>query len=382
IEFSDVAESEREAAVREFASYEAAKPFDLGHGPLLRVKLVRLGPDEHMLLLTMHHIVSDGWSMPVLIREVSELYSAFASGREPQLEELPIQYADYASWQRDWLQGEVLDEQVQYWRKQLTGAPQVLELPTDKVRPAVQSHRGGHERFVLDAEVSDQLRELSRSEGVTMFMLLLAAFQVLLMRYSNSEDIVVGTDVAGRRHREVEGLIGFFVNQLVIRTDLSGNPTFKELLQRVREVCLGAYSHQDLPFEKLVEELQPERDLSHSPLFQTKFLLQNEGRDFIDLHGLDVVPVNVQRATARFDLTVVMIESQGRIVTVAEYNQDLYETRNITQLLSHFEALLRELARDAEQRIGRIELLGAPEQQQLLAEWNDTKRPYAQEATV
>jgi hypothetical protein len=226
-------ESEPEVAVREIAAREAAQAFDLSHGPLLRVKVLRLSEQEHVLLLTMHHIVSDGWSMSVLIREVSELYSAFVNEREPELAELAIQYADYASWQREWLQGEVLDEQVRYWRRQLADAQQVLELPADKVRPPVQSYRGGHEQFVLSEEVTVALRELSRREGVTMFMLLLAAFQLLLMRYCGSGDIVIGTDVAGRRHKEVEGLIGFFVNQLVLRTDLSGNPSFCELLQRV-----------------------------------------------------------------------------------------------------------------------------------------------------
>ncbi|HEU5131747.1 MAG TPA: condensation domain-containing protein, partial [Pyrinomonadaceae bacterium] len=215
-------ESEPEVTMREIAAREAAQPFDLSQSPLLRVKLVRLGPDDQVLLFTMHHIVSDGWSMGVLIREVSELYSAYATGREPELEELPIQYADYASWQREWLQGPVLDEQVQYWRNQLTGAPPVLELQTGKSRPAVQTYRGAHEQFAINTEVITALREVSRREGVTLFMLLLAAFQLLLMRYSGSQDIVVGTDVAGRRHKEVEGLIGFFINELVLRTDLSG----------------------------------------------------------------------------------------------------------------------------------------------------------------
>ena len=213
-----------------------------------------------------------------------------------------------------------------------------------------------------------------------MFMLLLAAFQLLLMRYSGQEDIVVGTDVAGRRHKELEGLIGFFVNQLVLRTDLSGNPSFRELLQRVREVCLSAYSHQDLPFEKLVESVQPDRDLTHSPLFQTKFLLQNEGRDHIDLRGLEVAPLDVEYVTVRFDLTVVMVETHEELVAVAQYNEDVYESHNIRQLLSHFEVLLRELARDAEQRIGGIDLLTAPERRQLLEEWNDTKQTFEAES--
>ena len=371
-------EPDREAAMQEIAAREAAQSFDLSRGPLLRVKLLRLSIDEHVLLLTTHHIVSDGWSMGVLIREVSELYSAYAGGREPQLAELPVQYADYASWQREWLQGEVLDEQVKYWREQLAGAPQVLELPADKVRPPTQSYRGGYEQFVLSEEIPAALKDLSRREGVTMFMLLLAAFQVLLMRYSGSEDVVVGTDVAGRRHKEVEGLIGFFINQLVLRTDLSGNPTFIDLLQRVREVCLGAYNHQDLPFEKLVDVVQPERDLSRSPLFQTKFLLQNEQREQMQLTGLQMSPISVAGATAKYSLTLQIKDDSSHFAGLIEYMTDLYDVSTIRRFVGHFKNVLAEIVANPEQRVGELSLLSDRERQQLVVDWNDTAVEYEQ----
>jgi non-ribosomal peptide synthetase component F len=316
----------------------------------------------------MHHIVSDGWSMGVLIWEMSELYSAFASGIEPELEELPIQYADYASWQREWLQGEVLEEQVQYWRTQLAGAPQMLELPTDRVRPAIQSYRGGYERFVLSEEVSAALKDLSRREGVTMFMLLLTAFQVLLMRYSGQEDIVVGTDVAGRRHREVEGLIGFFVNQLVLRSDLSGNPTFKELLQRVREVCLGAYSHQDLPFDKLVEELQPERSLSRNPLFQVMFILQNAPRAAATSQALPLTPLEVEAGTSVFDLSLTMIQMPDAIGGSLRFNNDLFDAATISRIIKHFRTLLADVVFQPDARIKDLEIFDELEKAELETE--------------
>src|SRR6267142_2519108 len=266
-------EEEREEAVRELAKREGERGFDLGRGPLLRTTLVKLGEKEHVLLVTLHHIVSDGWSLGILIREMTVLYGAMREGKGSPLKELPIQYGDFAVWQRGWLQGEVLEEQLGYWRKQLAEIP-VLELPTDKVRPGVASHRGGWVRFELSEELTGKLKELSRREGVTLFMMLLAAFQVLLSRWAGQDDVVVGTDVANRNRLETEGLIGFFVNQLVLRTDMGGNPSFREVLRRVREVTLGAYAHQDLPFEKLVEELAPVRDISRNPLFQVKLVFQ------------------------------------------------------------------------------------------------------------
>jgi amino acid adenylation domain-containing protein/non-ribosomal peptide synthase protein (TIGR01720 family) len=350
-----------EEAVQEFAAREAAQPFDLSHGPLLRVKVLRLSEQEHVLLLTMHHIVSDGWSMGVLIREVSELYTAYASGREPELAELPIQYADYASWQREWLQGDVLDEQLQYWREQLAGAPPSLELPTDNVRPAVQTFRGGHERFVLSEEVSAALKDLSRREGVTMFMLLLAAFQVLLMRYSASEDIVVGTALANRTRRELEGLIGFFINMLPIRTDLGGDPSFSELLKRVREVCLGAYTHQDMPFDKLVEELQPRRDERYSPFFQVAFGIQNAPKEVLDLPGLQLSTMIGEPENVRFDLTLWVLEKPNTLNFLWTYNAELFEATTIRRMAEQLGRLLGSIVANPAAPLSALEILSEAE---------------------
>ncbi|MGB7921863.1 MAG: condensation domain-containing protein, partial [Pyrinomonadaceae bacterium] len=266
VDLSSLPEAEREAEAQRRAVEDLHSPFDLAQGPLLRVALLRLGEEDHVVLFTMHHIISDGWSTSILAREVATLYQAFTSDQPSPLPELAIQYADYAVWQREWLQGDVLQQQLDYWRKQLEGAPSVIELPTDHPRPAVQTFRGARHRFLIDERVSTELRQLSQREGVTLFMTLLAAFQTLLARYSGQDDIVIGTPIAGRTRAEVEPLIGFFVNTLVLRSDLTGDPTFRDALRHVREVCLGAYAHQDLPFEKLVEELQPQRDLSRSPL--------------------------------------------------------------------------------------------------------------------
>ncbi|HYO98763.1 MAG TPA: amino acid adenylation domain-containing protein, partial [Pyrinomonadaceae bacterium] len=266
-------DSERRAEVRRLAVEEAERPFDLASAPLVRARLLQVADDEHVLLFTMHHIVSDGWSVGVLLGEVAALYEAYGRDARAPLAELPIQYADFAAWQRRWLDGEQLDAQLGYWREQLRDAPALLELPTDRPRPPVQTYRGATARFTLAKDLSSGLQRLSRREGTTLFMTLLAAFQSLLQRYSGAEDVLVGTPIAGRNRAEIEGLIGFFVNTLVLRTTFDGDPSFVELLARVREVCLGAYAHQDVPFEKLVEELQPERELSHSPLFQVMFSL-------------------------------------------------------------------------------------------------------------
>ncbi|RMF36691.1 MAG: non-ribosomal peptide synthetase, partial [Chloroflexi bacterium] len=274
VDLSGLPKAAREAEVQRLATEEAQRPFDLSRGPLLRVTLLRLGDEEHVALLTMHHIISDGWSMRVLVQELAALYDAFSHGRPSPLPDLPIQYADFALWQREWLQGEVLEEQLAYWKQQLSGSPPVLELPTDRPRPPVQSFRGAHRPFMLPRPLSQAIKALCRREGVTPFMLLLAAFQTLLHRYTGQDDISVGTPIANRNRAEIEGLIGYFANTLVLRTDLSGDPPFRELLKRVREVALGAYAHQDLPFEMLVDALQPERDLSHTPLFQVMFVLQ------------------------------------------------------------------------------------------------------------
>src|SRR6185369_5448939 len=329
-----------------------------------------------VLLVTMHHIVSDGWSMGVLVKEVAALYSAFSTGQPASLEELPIQYADYAVWQREWLRGEVLERQLEYWREQLAGVPTVLELPSDRPRPAVQSFRGSFEPVMVPAEVTTRLKELSRREGVTLFMLLLGAWQVLLSRYTGAEDIVVGTPIANRQRGEVEGLIGYFVNALALRTDLTGDPTFRELMKRVREVALGAYLHQDVPFEKLVEELQPERTLSHSPIFQVVFVLQNAPLGGLDLPGVSLETLPADNATAKFDLTLNLQEAEDFIGGSLGYSTDLFEAETIACMVAHFLTLLEAIAADVNTPVSLLSLIREEERRQIVFEWNTTEQEY------
>ena len=306
-------ETEVEVEAQRLATEEAERPFDLASGPLMRTALLRLNKDDHILLLTMHHIISDGWSIGILTKELTALYEAFTQGKPSPLPDLAIQYADYAVWQREWLQGEVLEKQLSYWRQQLAGAPAALELPTDKPRPAVQTFRGAYHRVTLPKELSEQLKALAQHEGVTLYMLLLAAFQVLLSRHSGQHDIVVGTDVANRTQTETENLIGFFVNLLPMRTNLADILTFQHLLKQVREMALGAYAHQDLPFEKLVEHLQPERDLSRNPLVQVLFVFQNTPHQTLVLKDLNVSSSRIGGETSRFDLVVFIRETEQGI---------------------------------------------------------------------
>ena len=377
-----VTEVYQEAWVRDLVTAESSEPFDLATGPMLRVKLLRLSAEDHVVLLTMHHIVSDGWSMGVLIKEVATLYATYSQGADSPLTELPIQYSDYAIWQRGWLQGEELERQLTYWREQLGGELPVLELPTDHARPAMPSYRGAHLGFRLSPELSEALKELSRREGATLFMTLLAAFQTLLHRYSGQDDIVVGSAVAGRNYAETEGLIGFFVNTLALRTDLSGEPTFVELLRRVKQVSLGAYAHQDVPFEKLVEELQPERDTSRTPLFQTMFALQNVPHEALHLPGLTLSWVGGESATAKFDLLMALQERGAALEGSLEYSTDLFDEARMAQMLRHFEVLLQGIAANPEQRLWELPLLGAEETRQALVEWNATQQEYPREQSV
>ncbi|MCP4661655.1 MAG: non-ribosomal peptide synthetase, partial [bacterium] len=306
--------AEREAEARRLAAAEARHLFDLTAAPLGRVTLLRLAAADHLLLVTMHHIVSDGWSMGVLQHELAALVEAFSQGKPSRLPELPIQYADFAHWQRHRLAGEVLEAELAYWRVKLGGAPQRLELPADHPRPAVQSFRGRSLPLVLPEPLSEALAALSRRQDATLFMTLLAAFQTLLSRYSGQQDIVVGSPIAGRTHREIEALIGFFVNTLVLRTDLSGNPSFEELLARVRHLALDAYAHQEVPFERLVEELEPDRDLGASPLFQVMFVLQNAPGTSLGRPGPDMAPLPVEGETTKFDLTLSLQEENPSFV--------------------------------------------------------------------
>src|SRR5215208_1276610 len=373
VNLEDHNEEDREAKSYSLIAELASQPFDLGHGPLMRVKLLRLSDEEHVLVLAMHHIISDGWSAGVFFKELSALYAAYAAGEESPLPELPVQYADYAVWQREYLSGEVLNAQVEYWRERLTGAAPVLELPADRVRPAVQSYRGAAARFEVSREVSEGLKELAHAEGVTLFMTLLAAFKVLLYRYTGQADIVVGSPIAGRTRAEVEHLIGFFVNTLVLRTDLSGAPGFRELLGRVRETALGAYAHQDVPFEKLVEELQPERDLSRSPLFQVMFALQNAPQESLRLEGLTLSYLKTESGVAKFDLSLFMADSSEGIKGALEYNTDLFERETVERLLGHFRILLEAIVREPQRAVTELPLLSEAERQQLLVEWNETE---------
>ncbi|MBV9927462.1 MAG: amino acid adenylation domain-containing protein [Acidobacteria bacterium] len=366
---------EREAEARRLATAEAQEPFDLAAGPLLRVGLLRLSEQEHVALITMHHIVSDGWSAGVLVKEVAALYDAYRQGRPSPLAELPIQYADYAAWQRDWLSGEVLEGQLDYWRRQLSGL-ETLELPTDRPRPPVQTYRGASQYFHLPAELSAGVNELSRREGVTPFILLLAAFNVLLHRYTGQEEVTVGTPVAGRNRAEVEGLIGFFVNTLVLRTDLSGAPTFRELLRRAREVSLGAYAHQDVPFEKLVEVLQPERELSRSPLFQVMFEMQNRQEESLSLSGLVLSTLDVDDGAAKFDLTLLVAETGAGLTARFEYNTDLFDAATVERMGGHFQQLLVSLLADPSRPVADVPMLTEAERQQILVRWNSTAVPY------
>jgi amino acid adenylation domain-containing protein len=377
----------QELEAQHVASFEAQLPFDLEQGPLIRVALIRLGELDQLLVLTMHHIICDGWSMGVVLRDLAALYASASTGRPSELPSLPIQYADFAVWQRGWLVGEVLDEQLGYWRTQLAGAPAVLELPTDRRRPVVQTYRGATCPVRLGAHVTRGLKQLAQAEGATLFMVLLAGFQAVLHRYTGQTDVVVGTPIANRTRSELEHLVGFFVNSLVLRTDLAGDPSFRQLVRRVREVMLGAYAHQDLPFEKLVEELQPERNLSHNPLFQVMFVLQNApattasaaARSQPDAGWLPILATD----TAKFDLTWSIAEGLDQsLVGALEYNADLFDHDTIARLSGHLTTLLTGVMADAEQAISRLPLLSATERRQLVVDWNATDAAYASEATL
>jgi amino acid adenylation domain-containing protein len=367
---------EMEEEVRRLATEEAQRPFDLANGPLMRGSLLRLGESEYVLLLTMHHIISDGWSMTLLIREVTLLYQAFKKGEPSPLADLPIQYVDFAHWQREWLQGAELEKQLAYWRGQLDGSPPLLELPTDRVRPSMQSYRGASHSFIMPAPLADALKALSQREGVTMFMTLLAAFNALLSRYTGQEDIVVGSPIANRRRAEIEELIGFFVNTLALRADLSGGPTFLQLLRRMREVTLGAYEHQDLPFEKLVEELQPERNLSYSPLFQVMFDVQSPSGIFLDLPGLKLIPLEIESRVAKFDLALSMMDLEDGLKGLWEYNTDLFDASTIERMTIHLQKLMQGIVQDPEQSLNNLPLLTDQERHQVLTEWNETSTFY------
>ncbi|HEU4323903.1 MAG TPA: condensation domain-containing protein, partial [Roseiflexaceae bacterium] len=380
VDLRELPEAERETRVQQLAYDEAETPFDLRTGPLLRVTLLRLTETENVVLFTTHHIISDGWSISVIVRELSLLYSAFVRGEEPSLPPLPIQYADFARWQRDWLDRpdetgtSPLQRQIGYWKGQLAGAPAAIELPTDRPRPPVQTFNANSQPVEIPAALTAALQKLSQGEGASLFMTLLAAFQLLLARWSGQDDIVVGTPIANRTRAEIEPLIGFFINTLVLRTTLAGNPSFRELLGQVRHTTLDAYDHQDLPFERLVEEIKPPRDLSRSPLFQVMMVLQNVPSSAIDLPGLTMRPQDVDRAAVKFELELMLFEQQGQLVGHIGYNTDLFEDATIVRMAGHFQTLLAGIAADPDRPVRLLPLLSEAERR-TFAEWNTPPWP-------
>ena len=362
--------------IKKWLEIHSHQPFDLANDSLIRATLLKLSDTEYFLLICLHHIVSDGWSMGVFIEELTTLYNAYTKGLEPLLPELPIQYADFAIWQREYLQGEIRQNQLNYWQKQLAAAPALLHLPTDRPRPPEQRFEGDRINGILSPELSQGLNRLSREQGVTLFMTLLTAFKVLLYRYTGETDILVGTPIANRTRSELNGLIGFFVNTLVLRTDLARNPSFSELLKQVRETATDAYDHQDLPFEMLVESLQPERNMSYTPLFQVMFGLDNEIVDSIDLEGIKATRQPLEFKTSKFDLSLSIQVKEAGLTAIWEYNTDLFDKSTIERLSGHFVNLLTGIIANPEQTVSQLPLLTESERNQLLFDWNQTEIDY------
>ena len=377
-----VPEGDRESAAMLQLHEEAHRGFDLERGPLMRVTLITLGEDEYLLVLVFHHIVFDGWSESIFFKELSALYEPSPRGAKDVLPDLPIQYGDFVLWQREWLQGEVLEKQLAYWKEKLGGSLPVLELPSDRARPAAQTHKGLTEFMTVPAPLYAALTKLGKEEGVTLFMTLIAAFNVFLSRYSDQDDLIIGTPVAGRTRMEVEGLTGFFVNTLVLRTDLGGNPAFRELLKRVREVCLGALEHQEVPFEKIVEELQPERTLMHSPLFQVMFVLQSAPEGRITLGGNPAGKLDISTDTAKFDVTLSMMERSGGLVGWLQCSADLFERETIARMAGHFIALLEGIVADPGRCLWQIPIMTEEEERKVTIGWNATQSDYPPEMTI
>ncbi|MFP2902228.1 amino acid adenylation domain-containing protein, partial [Corallococcus sp. 4LFB] len=372
----------REQEARKRAQDEARTPFDLARGPLLRAGLLRLAEKEHLLLVTMHHIVSDGWSMAVLIRELGALYEAFSAGRPSPLPDLPLQYADFATWQRDGLQGEPLEELLAYWRKHLEGAPLTSELPTDRPRSADTTQPGALLRVSLPGKLTKDLAALCQREGATLFMGLLAGLQAVLARHTGQDDVSVGAPIAGRTQAETEGIIGFFINTLVMRTRLDGDPTFRELLGRVKDVTLGAYAHQELPFEKLVEALQPPRRPGLAPFFQVALTLQNTLTTALELPGVTFKPLDTASGTSRFDVSLTFSEGPSGLTGLLEYRTDLYDEATVTRLMEHLRLLLEAAVAQPAKRLSTLSLLSDAERHRVLVEWNATGVPYPRDTAV
>jgi amino acid adenylation domain-containing protein len=369
-DLSGVAEAEREEEGRRRAFEESWRPFNLARGPLFRARVDRLGPDDHLVTVVMHHVVSDGWSIGVLIHETGEIYDAYSRGEPSPLPELTIQYPDFAAWQRGWLQGDALDAQLGFWKEELAGAP-VLELPTDRPRPAIGRGRGGQRFRDLPGTLTDGLRTLGRKEGATLFMSLLAGFETLLHRYSGQADFAIGMPIAGRTWSQTEGMIGFFANTLALRADLSGDPSFRALLGRAKRTALAAYAHQDLPFDQILAVLHPERNPSRSPIFQVMLVLQDAPMPALSTPGLSMIPIDVESITAKFDMTLSLVESNGGLRTALEFNTDLFEPATVDRLLGHFQTLLESALAEPDRPVATLSML-TEEERRMLLHWNQT----------
>jgi amino acid adenylation domain-containing protein len=378
LNLSDLPESEREREALRIASEEGKKPFDLTRGPLLRTALLQLSRDQYLLVLAMHHIITDGWSISILFRELAHCYEAYTSGREPDLPELPVHYAEYAEWQREYITGEVLAKQVKYWKGKLAGAPTILDLPTDHPRPTTHSWHGATEELIFDGQVRAALKEFAQNEGATPFMVSMAAFQALLWRYTSQDSILVGSPTAARGQIEIENLVGFFVNTLVFRADFTPHMTFRDLVRQVRACALEAYTHQDVPFEKLVEELLPQRSMNTSPLFQVMFTFQNIPKQVFEISGLKMKELEFETGIAKFDLAVEAFEDDddGGFHCRFEYNTDLFEKQTILRELSHFRNLVNAVLKNPDELVARIPLMDDGEREQTVVRWNDTAADY------
>ncbi|MEH2271548.1 MAG: condensation domain-containing protein [Nostoc sp.] len=375
--------TKQEAEVLRLAVQESQLLFNLAQGPLLRTTLLHLSEKQYVLLFTMHHIVSDGWSIGLLIKEVTALYEAFCKGQPSPLSELPIQYADFAAWQQNWLQGEVLNNLLTYWKKQLGDNLPVLQLPKNYRSSEVKTSQEERQSLILSKTLSQAIKKLGDSVGTTLFMTLLGAFKVLLSWYTGDKDIVVGTDIANRNRIEVENLIGFFVNQLVLRTDLFGNPAFSDFLQRVRKVCLEAYAHQDLPFEKLVSALNPKRDLNQTPLFQVKFILQNAPIHSLEVSNLTLASLDLENPVGRVDLLLELTDTEQGIVGLLKYSKDLFDTSSMSRLLNAFETILSQIVVEPAIKLNQLEeIVIKSDKEYQLSEERKRKEKYQQKLSI
>ena len=376
LDLTEVPEKERESKALRLAIQEGKKPFDLCEGPLLRASLIRLGPETWMLVLVMHHIVTDGWSISRLFRDVTSYYAAFLENTEPALPELPIQYTEYAQWQREYMSGELLRKEIEYWKNTLAGAQTLLNLTTDHPRPAIQTWNGACQQITLDAATLAKLKSLAQKESCTLFMVSMALFQALLWRYTHQESILVGTPIAARNHVEIEEMVGFFVNTLVFRTDFTSDLSFRDLIRRVRSFALEAYTHQDVPFEKLVEELVPQRSLDTPPLFQVMFIFQNIPKQVFEISGLSIEEMNFETGIAKFDLSAEVWEDT-EFHCQFDYNTDLFEHSTMLRMLGHFERLIKAALENPDLPFAQLPIMSAEEREQVLVEWNRTETDYS-----